>query len=286
MRIFITLVFLCFAFQINYSQEKYTINGETLELKTEIEGQLDLLWNIIDGKYRYFVRTENGTIAELLNTKEANRTYLEEYKSTLGSLTNLSTDQLNLTTFSLRNFIDDYNKSVDSSYTSISKERSVQLRLGVSTGITNHPFVSNDDNKKVPLIAAELEFYEANELPRHSGFIQAKHTFEADDFNYSTTELSLGYRYKFINKSGYSIYGQMKLATLNFSSFTYNDENDIERKINDTAFDAPLIFGIGSDIRVGKNSYITLIYSELFAVFLDNQGNFSTEIAIGYKFNL
>jgi len=46
------LVFSTFAF----SQETYTINGEELSLKTEVNGTLDLLWNNINGEFRYFVR--------------------------------------------------------------------------------------------------------------------------------------------------------------------------------------------------------------------------------------
>ncbi|WP_400076387.1 hypothetical protein [Winogradskyella sp. R77965] len=281
------IILLCFAFQANYGQENYTIDGKTLKLKTELEGKLDLLWNIIDGQYRYFVRTENGTITELKNTKDSKKNYLEEYKTTLSSLTNgMTTEALKLTTYSLKNYIDKYNASVDQSYTSIKTERKVQLRLGFSAGITNHPFVGNPDNVKVPLIGAELEIYEASTLPRHSGFMQVRHTFDADDFNYSTNELSLGYRYRIINKSCFSIYGQLKLATLNFTSSSFKDENNTQISSNKTAFDVPLIFGIGSDIKVGKNSFITLIYGELFAINFDNQGNFSTDIALGYKFNL
>ncbi len=277
----------CLAFQLNYSQETYTVNGETLELKTEIDGKLDLLWNVIDGKYRYFVKTEDGTITELKNTKDDNNDYQEEYKSTLSSLTNgNSTDKLKLTLYSLRNYIDSYNASVDTSYTSTSTKSNVQFRLGFSGGITNNPFVGNPDNTKTPLIGAELEIFEANVLPRHSGFLQARHAFENDDFKYSTSELSLGYRFRFINKERFSIYGQVKLATINFSNFTFLDENDMEVDSNETSFDIPFIFGVGSDIKVGNNSYITIIYGELFALLLDNQGNFSTDIAIGYKFNL
>ncbi|MAB48333.1 MAG: hypothetical protein CMC05_06855 [Flavobacteriaceae bacterium] len=285
-KILIAMLF-CLAFQLNYSQETYTVNGETLELKTEIDGKLDLLWNVIDGKYRYFVKTEDGTITELKNTKDDNNDYQEEYKSTLSSLTNgNSTDKLKLTLYSLRNYIDSYNASVDTSYTSTSTESNVQFRLGFSGGITNNPFVGNPDNTKTPLIGAELEIYEANVLPRHSGFLQARHAFENDDFKYSTSELSLGYRFRFINKETFSIYGQVKFATVNFSNFTFLDENDMEVDSNETSFDIPFIFGVGSDIKVGNNSYITIIYGELFALLLDNQGNFSTDIAIGYKFNL
>ncbi len=281
------LLLICFAFQFNYSQENYTVDGETLPLKIEIDGELDLLWNIIDNKYRYFVRTDDGSITEIKNTKGTGRKYQEEYKTTLGDLTNgLSTEKLKLTLYSLRNYIDKYNASVDSAYMSTTTEGKVQFRLGLSGGITNNPFVGNPDNVKVPLIGAELEIFEANVLPRHSGFLQARHSFDANDFPYTTTEFSLGYRYRIINKSSFSIYGQVKLATVNFTSITFTDLNNMEVDLNDTAFDVPFIFGIGSDIKVGDKSYITIIYGELFALLLDNQGNFSTDIAIGYKFNL
>jgi len=287
MKKILLFILLCFAFQINYSQESYKINGETLELNTEIDGKLDLLWNIIDGKYRYFVRTDGGSISELKNTQDSDKKYQEEYKITLSSLTNgMSSDKLKLTLYSLRNYIDTYNASVDSAYTIISTKPKLALRLGFSGGITNNPFVSNPDNVKVPLIGAELELYEANVLPRHSGFLQARYTFNNDDFPYSTTEVSLGYRYRIINRSSFSIYGQVKLATVNFTAVTFTDENDMEVSVNDTSFDVPLIFGIGSDIKVGENSFITIIYGELFAVTLNNQGNFSTDIAVGYKLNL
>lgn len=282
----IIFILACLAFQFNFSQNTNTINDETLELKTEIDGKLDLLWNTFNGNYRYFVRTEDGNITELTNTKDQNNTYQEEYKSTLSSLTGTPANKLKLTLYSLKSYIDTYNASADTNYTSTVTKSNVQLRLGVSGGVTNNPFVGNPDNKINPMLGAELELYEANKLPRHSGFLQARHAFDSDDFPYSTTEFSLGYRYRFINKDTFSIYGQVKLATLNFSDVTFTNEDNMEVTNNDTSFDIPFIFGIGSDIKVGENSFITLIYGELFAAFIDNQGNFSTDIAIGYKFNL
>jgi hypothetical protein len=281
------IALFCISLQYAYAQNTYTVNGETLELKTEVEGKLDLLWNIIDGQYRYFVRTDNGTITELKNTKDDTKKYLEEYKSTLSNLTGgISANKMKLTLYSLREYLDNYNSTQDSNYTTNSTKSKVGLRLGFSGGITNNPFVGNPENTKTPLIGAELEIYEANSLPRHSGFLQARHAFDSDDFPYSTTEFSLGYRFRVINKSAFSLYAQVKLATLNLSNVTVINEDDTELKLDDTSFDVPFIFGIGSDIRVSDNSFITIIYGELFAAFLDNQGNFSTDIAIGYKFNL
>ncbi|WP_439151313.1 hypothetical protein [Winogradskyella sp.] len=273
--------------QFSISQETYTIEDEKLELKTEVEGKLDLLWGIIDGSYRYFIRTDNGTITELKNSKDSNKNFLEEYKSTLSNLTGgMPADKVKLTLYSLRVYLDNYNASQDSNYTSVSTKSKVGLRLGFSGGLTNNPFVGNPDNVKTLLIGGELEVFEANNLPRHSGFFQARHAFDSDDFPYSTTEFSIGYRFRVINKSAFSLYAQVKLATLNLSNITLIDEDDMEIKLDDTSFDVPFIFGIGSDIKVNDNGYITIIYGELFAAFLDNQGNFSTDIAIGYKFNL
>ncbi len=272
------------------AQESFTINGETLELKTEVEGRLDLLWNIIDGKYRYFVRTEDNVITELKNTK-VDRKFQEEYKSLLEELTNhaISTKRLNLTLFSLKEFFDNYNSSVDTTYESNISRSKFQFRLGLFGGMTNSPFVTNPDNEKTPLFGGELEILEAERISRHAVFIQAKHVLEQDDIKYSTTELALGYRFRVINKETFSLYANMKFATLNFSNATVvTDLNGTitSEEFNETAFDVPFIFGVGADINVSENSFITLAYNELFAIFLDNQGNFSTAFSIGYKFNL
>jgi hypothetical protein len=285
-KILFVLLFCC-AFQFSFSQNTYRINGEQLELITEVDGKLDLLWNTFNGEYRYFARTETGKLIELKNTKGSDNKYQEEYKTVLSDLTNgLPTEKLKLTVYDLKKYIDNYNTSVDSSYISVQKESKVKFRLGFSGGVTNNPFVGNPENIITPLIGAELEAFEETNLPRHSGFLQARHAFESDEFQFSTTEFSLGYRYRFINISAFSIYGQVKVATLNFTNAIVTGSNNTEQDINETAFDLPLIFGVGSDIKVGENSFITIIYGELFAAFLDNQGNFPTDISVGYKFNL
>jgi hypothetical protein len=283
----LVLLLIGFTFQFNYSQETYTVDGETLPLKIEISGQLDLLWTNFENNYRFFVRTDNGAITELKNTIDADENYKEEFKTTLSKVTNgLSADKLKFLLSSLRKYIDKYNTSVDPTYKSPSTGGKAQLRLGFSGGVTNNPFVRNPDNVKAPLIGAELEIFEASDRPRHAGFFQFRHAFETNDLSYSATEFSLGYRFRIINKSSFSIYAQVKFATLNFTDVTVTDENDMETNLNVSTFDVPFIFGIGSDIKVGENSYITIIYGELFALLLDNQDNFSTDIAIGYKFNL
>ncbi|WP_299105654.1 hypothetical protein [uncultured Winogradskyella sp.] len=280
-------ILLCLAFQINYSQENYTINGEKLELTTEVEGELDLLWTVNEGEFRYFVKSNNNTITELKNSRDENKNYLEEYKTTLKELTNgKATESLKFRLYDLKSYVDAYNISNNRGYASAIKKSKVGFRLGLFGGLTNSPFVENPENLKVLLIGGEIEIFEADSLPRHSGFLQGRHTFDAEDFNYTTNEIALGYRYRIINKSSFSIYGQVKLAAVNISASNFEDSNGEKFHKKGTSFDAPFIFGIGTDIKIGKNGYITLVYGELFALFIDNQGNFSTDFSVGYKFNL
>ena len=149
--------------------------------------------------------------------------------------------------------------------------------------------MENPDNVKTPVIGAELEVL-PSEDSRHSGFFQIRSTFENDDFEYSTTELSLGYRFRIINTAKFGFYGDVKFATVNFKKATVTFVNDdsvlVTESVSETAFDVPFIFGIGAEYRITENSLITLGYNQLFAALIDNQGNFSTDITLGYKLRL
>ena len=62
-----------------------TVNGETLELRTDVAGTLSLLWNTFNQEYRYFIKKDNA-ITELVNEKKANK-YTDSYMSQLSALT-------------------------------------------------------------------------------------------------------------------------------------------------------------------------------------------------------
>jgi hypothetical protein len=289
------VVLLCFfllAISTIYSQETHTINGETLELKTTTRGSLDLLWSSTNGNYRFFVRTKESTYIELKNTKDANNLNKEEYKTVLQELTNdveISLRRLKFTKRSLKNFISFYNYKKSIETEDGNRAYAVNFRLGFSAGITNNPFVFNPDNSSSILAGSELELYGDTDDPVHSGFFQARHSFSSNEFDYSTTELALGYRFRIIKKSKFNIYIQNKFATFNFKKNILPEaiEGVIDlTSIKDNEFNVPLVFGVGADIKVSKNSYITLIYGELFALNQENNGNFSKDISIGYKFNL
>ncbi|WP_338732703.1 outer membrane beta-barrel protein [Mangrovimonas cancribranchiae] len=288
--IILALVFLL-SFFVAQAQETYTVGEETLELKTEVEGNLDLLWNVINGQYRYFVRTKDGTISELKNTKGSNKKFQEEYKATLNSVMdsgyNVSIDNVDLTLPSLKKVIDLYNGTSDVAYQSVVKKAKPQLRLGVLGGITNFPFVENPDNALSPIFGTELEVISNKEKPRHSGFFQLRHALENDELQYSSTELSLGYRYRFVSTSKLGVYANVKFATLSFNKVTYTYENNNSQLVStsdhETIFDAPFIFGIGGEYRISNRAFISLNYNRLVAIFLDNSDNFSTDVSLGFK---
>ncbi|MEO7282775.1 outer membrane beta-barrel protein [Gelidibacter sp.] len=287
--VFIT-IFLFSAFLAS-AQKTYTIDGQSVQLKSAIEGPLDLLWNSFDNQYRYFIRTEDHQLLELLNTKNANNTFQEEYKSTLTQLTNntLNASKTNFNLRDLAHFVDQYNASVSPEYASERSKFKAELRLGVFGGITNSPFVGNPENIISSVFGGELEML-TGKNKKHSGYLQLRHVAEKDAFKYETTELSLGYRYRFINTSAISFYGDVKFATLNFTraTVTFEDSanNTITQYIDDTAFDVPLIIGVGADIRLSPVIYANVSYNQIFAIFFKNQGNFSSDITLGLKFKI
>lgn len=275
-KIVLLLSFLVFS-TFTFAQDTYSINGENLTLKTEVDGTLDLLWNTINGEFRYFVREENGTFTELKNTKGNDGKFKEEYISTLNNLTGMDASKVRLTPNSLKRFLDSYNKQSDPNYNSNNEDSKLSFRLGLFGGLTNSPFVDNPDNETAPFFGAELELLSDKALPSQAGFVNIRHTTESSDFKFSFTEIALGYRYRFINKETFNIYAQNKFATLTFINNNGNSFSD---------FDAPLVFGVGADIKVGENSYLTLVYDSIFGIVRNNEDNFPIDFAIGYKFNL
>ena len=276
---------------LSFAQQTYTINGESLQLDTEVEGTLDLLWASVDGQFRYFVKTGDNTVTELKNTKNDDNKYQNEYQATLTDLTGMNASKTKFTLFSLKQFVNKYNASEDDTYTANDSKAKLKTRLSFFGGLTNNPFVENPDNENALFFGTELEIVQDKAQPKHAGFVNLRYIAENDNLQYSATQLALGYRFRFINQDNFNVYAQTKFATLTNVNATYiveNPENPgtfVENKISNTEFDAPLIFGLGADFKVG-NGYITLVFDSLFAAFSDNEGNFPTDVALGYKFNL
>lgn len=295
MKKLLVLILFIFLSASSYAQQTFTVNNETLELQTEVDGNLDLLWNIFDGKYRYFVRTSDGNIQELVNTRdEDSNKYQEEYKLVLSSLTEgygVSIEKVNLTLFSLKEFFNTYNATTDLNY-NYEKRARLQSRLGVFGGLTNHPVVENPTNETVPFFGVEFELFEQNKLPRHALFFYLRHALESDEFEYSSTQLAIGYRFRIINKEAFNFYANLKMVTYGnskgkiISTDLNNPGSFIEEDVSNSGVQVPFLLGLGADIRITKGSYITLAYHEIYALFVDNSDNFPIDFALGFKFNL
>lgn len=288
-KLFFLLIFVLFCFSAS-TQEQYTINGETLVLKTEAKGAIDLLWTITDREFRYFIK-KDGNITELKNTKGSTKKFQEEYKVILNNLTKgseLNTSKVKFTLYSLRNLINEYNSSQDPNYVAI-KDATVQSILLIFGGVSNSPLISNPDNISTPLFGAEIEVFEATNLPSHSIYFKFQHRFQRDSFKNSQTQFGVGYRFRFLNKKTFSFYANILAATYSFNkqTVTFLDSDVLsENEISRNGFSAPFIFGVGVDFKVSDHSFIALTYNELFALLLENKGNFSTHFALGYKFKL
>lgn len=270
------------------AQERYTVKGESLELTTEAKGSIELLWTITNKQYRYFIKKED-VITELLNIK-VDKQYNEEYKTTLKALTSdkqLNIKNINLTLSSLRRFVNDYNLATDANYTPIKEETKLRAQLLVFGGITNNVFVTNPDNVTSPFFGAEIELFTPNKAPNHAAYFNLRYVAEQDDFDYSEIQLALGYRYRFINKSKFNIYGNLSFLTYSYVETTIQLEDSmVTRSLSDGDIDFPFIFGLGADIKLTSKIVITLAYNEIFALFEENSNNFPIDFALGIKFIL
>ncbi len=281
------VAFLCTA--LLQAQKQYTVDGQSYSLQTEVEGPLTLLWNIIGDEYRYFSMKGNE-ILELKNTRSTDG-YQEEYKDVLRLQTgdaSVDVSKVKLTLGSLRKFFRNYNKQVDPNYNDGTTSIDLKTRLGVFAGITNNSFADNPDNTLLPQAGAEFEVIDEVKLKRHSLVVRLNQVFKSSDYQFSSTDVSLNYRFKFIKSDKVDIYVNAK-----FFSYTYVDreltvvEDGVARieEISGGNFNSPTSFGVGADIPVG-NGYVTILYNDIAGFGLDSNGEFPVDFSAGYKFRL
>ncbi|MEX2380403.1 MAG: hypothetical protein WD530_06650 [Vicingaceae bacterium] len=284
----VSIVFICLFTATIFAQENYTVNGNTYSLKTEVEGPMTLLWNVIDHEYRYFAKKGNE-ITELTNTRVDGK-YQEEYKQTLSELTadnTVDASKTNLTLVSLRGYFNAYNKKVDPAY--VEKSTSVELstRLGVFAGMSNNTATSkttNPENVFAPLAGVEFEITDNVVLKRHAIVLQFRHSFEAEDFDLTFSQFALNYRFKFIHTDRVSVFAQAKMMTLTFSKLAEDNAGGFE-DLSNTGFNTPIGLGLGLDYKLG-NGFLTLGVNDLVSPGVDTNGEFSMDVTLGYKFML
>ena len=276
---------------VSHAQEHYTIGGKEYDLKTETAGTLTLLWNTIEGEYRYFSK-KGKDVVELKNTQVDGR-YQEEYKETLRAQTadqSMEVDNVKLTLPGLKRFFNEYNKKSDPNYTVAASSIALKTRLGVFAGISNAVFTHNPDNTLLPVAGIDFEIMDQVKLKRHSIVLRFKQTFENADYAYSSSQFSLNYRFKFVKTETFDVFANAK-----FASYTYvkKDIGVIDPATGDAvmvstsggSLQAPATFGIGADMALGKG-YLTFSYNDIVGLGVENNGEFPLDFTLGYKFNL
>ncbi|RMB59066.1 hypothetical protein EAX61_08355 [Dokdonia sinensis] len=292
-RLLLTLCVALCCFTVATAQtQSYTINGNSYELQTEVEGPLTLLWNVIAQEYRYFIKKDD-VVTELTNT-EKNGDYQQEYKAQLQNATAgvaMNTNRLNLTLASLRKFVNDYNKKVDPTYQDNSFLTNLEYRLGAFGGVTNNIFTFNPNNESTPQFGIDFELYDAIALPSHSVVFQYKQTLSTDEFDYSSSQFSINHRLKFIKSNTIDVFLNTKLITVTNAQrdteVIVTDENMTEVTLDDegTSLQAPIIFGLGADIKVGPG-FITVNYHDAVSIFNKSNDEFPVDVSAGYKIRL
>lgn len=279
-----------------HAQQQYTVSGQTYTLKAEVEGPLTLLWNTIDGEYRYFAK-KGTTIVELKNTRGGSTGYREEYREELAKLTSdapMDTENVKFTKASLKDFFIAYNTKVDPGYAHESPSILLKARLGAFAGITNSVFTSNPDNVLLPVAGIDLEIIDEVKLKRHALVVRFKQTFQNSDYKYSASQLSMNYRFKFIKTERFDVFANAK-----FVAYTYSEKDIViteapagggtpvvrTERFSGGDLSAPGTFGLGADIALGKG-YLTFFYDDIVGLGVDSNGEFPVDISVGYKFSL
>ena len=264
------------------------MDGRNYTLKTEVEGTLSLLWNTIDGDYRYFSKKGN-LIVELKNTKE-NGSYQEEYKAVLKEATSdvqIMTDDVELTLASLRNFFNEYNAKADPNYTYEKPGFHIKTRLGAFIGMSNNAYFVNPDNSFLPAFGIDFELVDEVQAKKHAIVIQYRQLIENSDYKFNSSQFSLNYRFKFIKSDRFDAFVNFKwaaLTTISSRSEEIPDTDLIVGLSTGTEFQIPAALGLGFDYAIG-NGYLTCSFNDFVAA-IDDNGEFPMEFTLGYKFNL
>lgn len=286
------LLILALACSISlFAQKEYTVDGQTYSLATEVDGTITLLWNTINGEYRYF-SVKGNDIVELKNTR-VNKVYQEEYKQVLQSQTSdhsVSLEKVKLTLSSLRNFYIAYNQQADPNFSGGIATVVLNTRLALFAGITNYVYFVNPNNTLLPQLGVDFEIIDESKLKRHSIVFQFRQILSTSDFDLSSSQLSLNYHFKFVQSQTVDIFINTKIAGYSHLSQNIPDP-DGDGNTNDAIsgsggeFQAPFAFGLGADIPLG-NGFITLGYYDIVALNLDDNGDFPVDFVVGYKLNL
>lgn len=267
----------------------FVIEGDTLKLTEQVRGELSLFWNESPEKPRFFVR-KGDRMLELKDSLQAGR---PQYQTELESLTQ-NPDQAGDLDFSLtdlESFVRSYNEQMQRQNLEGESRPVFASRIGFFTGLSNNVYADNPDNVLAPLIGLEFEMFNPQVSWRHSVVLDLEQSFKREGYRYTATQLSLSYRYRFLQLNRLQIYVDATLGRLLYERDEYSvlDEQGEVLALRDEAdfkLQAPLSLGIGADFQVTQNGYITFGYNEVVSATLDSNGSFPIDITLGYRYQL
>ena len=278
-KISVILFFLLLGFS-GFSQKEYQVNGESLLLYVEEEGELSLLTERSTRDYRYFLKKDDQLV-EL--TKENYREKIDEYTASI----DLNTRKLDFTRRDLSMIVLKYNYGGEDAMDSKSN---VHVRLGLWGGQSNFIMFRSEDDNQIPFAGIEAELYSEEDYPRNSLLLQLRKSFPTDDFELDITEMMIGYRFKIIDTRIFHFYAEAELISFGSydETFLELDNNDVPTEISEsyTALNTPLGIGAGMAIRLFNETFLTLNYSNIYKFGEDMRDDFSVDLRAGVKFRL
>ncbi|GHA43110.1 hypothetical protein GCM10007103_25430 [Salinimicrobium marinum] len=274
------------------AQEIFIIEGDTLALRKEVQGTISLYWNQQGNSYRYFVQKKDHFLE--LKNEEIEGGEKKKFQVQLEKLTadaNISTRDVKFLLYSLKHFTNLYNSAVEENYVYNASTSNIRHRIGFFTGFSNNIYTRNPENIIAPVVGLEYELYDPNLAPRHSAFLQLRQSFDRQEYMYSSTQLSINYRFKLLYENNFDIYIDTELVNFYYSEdeiYLINDQGEIDSVKKESGFDltAPLSFGIGAGFGITESGIITVSYNDVVAIFLDNNGAFPLDFTVGYKLSL
>lgn len=284
----IIICFLFFSITSLQAQEEYNVDGQVYLLRSDVKGELELLWNIIDNEYRFFLK-DGDVITELKSSDHGGR-YRNDYKQLLEERTadaDLSTKRVSLSLLSLHNFFVEYNSIKDPKFFAESNNAPLQLWVGTYGGTTNSIFTENITNESQPVVGFELELIDTIKLKRHTIVLDLRNTFKGNEHKYSATQFGLSYRFKFVKSVKFDMFLNTKIVTFAFfeKEIFGIEEKDPIRKFSGNNYTTPLTFGIGADYKVGKG-YMTFGYHDFVSLMMDSNEENAMDFSLGYKFQI
>lgn len=268
----------------------FVIEGDTLKLTAEVRGELSLCWDEGPERPRFFVRRGD----RMLELKDSLHNGRAQYQMELERITrdqNPSLGDLEFSLASLGAFVRTYNENAQQQKTQKESQRVFASRIGFFTGLTNNVYADNPDNVLAPLIGLEFEMFNPQFSWRHSVVVDLEQSFKREGYRYTATQLSVGYRYRFVQINRLQFYLDATLGRLLYERDEYQEidaHGQLLAMRDNSGFklQAPLSLGIGADYQVTQKGYITFGYNEVVSATLESNGSFPIDITLGYRYQL